>query len=178
LPLIGLSQTNITYHLLPVLGEVKTSKKGEKTFQIIDYINNEPVINLALIDSLPDFLKAITTYYSCAFGTTCYYDTCQLTKALHLGKQGSEKQENILTSWFDKKDQRIHSLLFHNCYQAHYNSEKFTQIFRLTYKVYKNKISSHIWVMKYERGDITHYYKTDKFLVLNNKIQVKKRFKL
>jgi len=69
-------------------------------------IFNVSIVNQKDIDRMNAPLKALATYYSGLAASDCVYNDstnnviCNLTKALDLGYQGSDKQIAIIAKWF------------------------------------------------------------------------------
>src|SRR5258707_15551593 len=71
------------------------------TLKIILQTNSVPGdIDTVTIKKLPEPLKAVPAFYAAMGGTMCYGDSCELTTALGLGKQGSEAHKSLITKYF------------------------------------------------------------------------------
>ncbi|XCI75269.1 MAG: hypothetical protein ABI045_00610 [Flavobacteriales bacterium] len=52
------------------------------------------------IAQLDEALKALAVYYSASYGSNSFNNSCDLTQALGLGKQGSEANKALIRKWF------------------------------------------------------------------------------
>jgi hypothetical protein len=136
-------------------------------------------INQNIIDKLDEPLKAIAAYYSALGGSNCsqdtsYAETCDLTTALGLGNQGSEKHKALIQKWFPN-DKAAKQLLAQDCYQRPGGASSFSDYVYLTLTRQGNTVIINYSLMLYERGKITYLKGPDKVLINGNQIKVLKR---
>src|SRR5690606_2892123 len=104
---------NDTYKII-LRTEMSEPEKDSDTGEL--YATEIPgEIDRATIEKLNEPLKALTAFYSAMGGTMCSGDFCELTTALGLGKQGSDKHKNIIMKYFPN-DKVAETVIKQNCY--------------------------------------------------------------
>lgn len=82
-------------------------------------------INSNDISKLSEPLLAIAAFYSGLGGSNCNGKICELTSALGLGKQGSQKHKNIISKWLPNNT-AAKQLLAQDCYQPPNGASSFS----------------------------------------------------
>lgn len=132
-------------------------------------------INQAAINRLDEPLRAIAAYYSSIEGSNCDGESCELTTALGLGKQGSKAHVSLLKKWF-RNDAAAKQLITQRCYQRPNSASTFSDYVYLTLERSGNVVSVKYKVFFYSHGKESYVTSTDdKLLVGKGKIRVVKR---
>lgn len=92
------------------------------------------MINTKLCAILPEPLKALLAFYSAMGGTSCSEDSCLLTTALGLGKQGSEKHKYLIRKYFPG-DKVAETVLRQDCYQRPGGASSFSEYINLSIRI-------------------------------------------
>ena len=95
-------------------------------------------VNKSDVAKLSEPLSALAAYYSCLGGTNCDVnenndEVCELTMALGLGIQGSEKQILLLQTWFGD-DSVVQRMINQGCYLSISGSNNFSNFSSLSFK--------------------------------------------
>src|SRR5579862_1079436 len=131
-------------------------------------------INEKSINNLPEPLRALAAYYSGLGGSECLHDSCNLTIALGLGKQGSDNQIKLISKWF-KNDSAAKILILGRCYQPPDGASTFSNYTFLNFTLNGNIVTVNYLLMSYDHGT---YYETrgpDKYEIKDKAIVVLKR---
>lgn len=136
-------------------------------------------INQSDINKLDEPLRAIAAYYSGLGGSNCTQDSnfvenCNLTDALGLGNQGSEKHKALLKKWFPK-DKAAKQLIDQDCYQGPSGASSFSDYKYLALIWQGDKVTIDYKLMLYNHGKISYINGPDKVVIKENHIQVLKR---
>jgi hypothetical protein len=174
-----LAWTIIFLYSLNVLGQTRQLIKSTK-YTLIKATKEIPGdINQLVIDKLDEPLKAIAAYYSALGGSNCTQDTsleetCDLTTALGLGNQGSEKHKALIKKWFPN-DKAARQLLAQDCYLRPSGASSFSDYVYLSLIRQGDTIIINYSLMLYRQGKITYLKGPDKVLIKGNQIKVLKR---
>jgi len=128
---------------------------------------NVAEINKKDVDKLNEPLKAIAAYYSSLAGSNCDGQNCELTSALGLGIQGSDKHLALLKKWFPN-NQVAKSLITQDCFQSSNSSSHFTNYNSLIFEVNKDTVLIHFVIMKYDQGKTVLQKGNDKAIIKSN----------
>ena len=164
---------------LTVFGQTKQIIKTKKYIVIKATKEIPGDINQDVVDNLDEPLKAIAAYYSALGGSNCTQDTtfaetCDLTTALGLGNQGSEKHKALIKKWFPR-DKAAKQLLAQGCFQRPSGASSFTDYVYLSLIRQGDTVIINYSLMLYQRGKITYLKGPDKVLIRNNQIKVLRR---
>ena len=137
---------------------------------------NGNVIDRDVVDSLPEYKKAIVALYSSLGGTNCYDLKCDLTMALGLGEQGSDKHKNILKTYFPD-DPLVKTIINGQFYISSSSSSNFSEYNYLSIVQKGDTIVVPFELMFYSHGDISTIKNRDIYVFKNNKFTNVNRFK-
>lgn len=131
-------------------------------------------IDTTTIAKLNEPLKALTAFYSAMGGTMCSGEFCDLTTALGLGKQGSEKHKNLIKKYFPN-DKVAETVLKQDCYLRPSGASTFSDFEFLTIIDKGDKVVVDYNLMIYNRGKIEWTKGPDIYLFKDNKFEKMKR---
>jgi len=131
-------------------------------------------IDITTIEKLNEQLKALTAFYSAMGGTMCNGDYCDLTTALGLGKQGSDKHKNLIRKFFPN-DKVAEAVLKQDCYLRPSGASTFSDFEYLTIIDKGDTIVVDYRLMFYNRGEIKWIKGPDIYLFKDNKFEKVKR---
>ncbi|HMO60825.1 MAG TPA: hypothetical protein PKC39_05465 [Ferruginibacter sp.] len=120
-----------------------------------------------MIKKLSEPLQAIAAMYSGFGGSDCTANTCELTTALGLGNQGSEKHKAIIAKWFPR-DSAAKQLLAQNCYQPSSGATVFSNYNFLEIAQTGDTVAVNYNLMYWNRGNTEILKGPDNFLLTNN----------
>lgn len=133
-------------------------------------------IDDSLVAHLPAHVKAVAAFYSAMGGTDCDGETCKLTSALALGKQGSEQHKALIAEYFPG-DKVAEAVLAQDCYLRPSGATSFTEFAYLTIRDYGDSLSVDYELFQYDRGQAertqgpdTYSYEDGKFKNLTREI--------
>ncbi len=136
---------------------------------------NVSVVNQKDIDRLNPPLKALAAYYSglaasdCIFNDSTHDVICNLTTALGLDYQGSDKQIDIITKWFPT-DKMAKEIIKGNCWVGNPgSSQAYNDYSYLSFVVAHDTVVIHYRFGLYSHGKPTKN-KKDIALIKGNKI--------
>jgi hypothetical protein len=163
---------NDTYKII-LRTEMSEPEKDSDTGEL--YATEIPgEIDSATIEKLNEPLKALTAFYSAMGGTMCSGDFCELTTALGLGKQGSDKHKNIIMKYFPN-DKVAETVIKQNCYLRPSGASSFSDYEFLTIIDKRDTVLVDYKLMIYNRGEIEWIEGPDLYLFKNNKFEKLKR---
>lgn len=136
-------------------------------------------INYLAIKVLSEPLKAISAYYSGLGGSNCtqdtsFVETCDLTTALGLGNQGSDKHKALLKKWFPQ-DKAAKQLIDQDCYQRPAGASSFSDYTYLSLSQTGDTVTVNYRLMLYDHGKISYITGPDKMVIRGKQIKVVKR---
>ena len=131
-------------------------------------------IDTTTIEKLNEPLKALTAFYSAMGGTMCSGEFCDLTTALGLEKQGSEKHKNLIKKYFPN-DKVAEAVLKQNCYLRPSGASTFSDFEFLTIIDKGDIVIVEYNLMFYNREKIEWTKGPDKYLFKDNKFENLKR---
>lgn len=125
-------------------------------------------INLNTINKLNEPLRGMAALYAGLIGTNCNDTSCDLTIALGLGNQGSDKHINLINKYFPD-DSLAKFLIKQNCTLGKSGSSFFSEIVYLTLFDFKDTIKVEYESYYYSRDSEEGISKiTDVYLFKNN----------
>ncbi len=179
--------------LLSCNGETKRliSTKNKGTFKIIlkiylpepfENLNSETVdstelpgeIDTTSINKMNEPLLALTAFYSALGGSYCCDTTCNLTSALGLGRQGSDKQKSLIAKYFPN-DKLSKLVLEQDCYLRPSGASSFSEYEFLTILDLTDTVYVDYRLMYYDRGDVSWEQGPDIYLYKNGTFKKIKR---
>jgi len=171
--------TILFMHSLIVFGQTRQPVKAAKYILIKASKEIPGDINQDAIDKLDEPLKAIAAYYSALGGSNCSQDTsyaesCDLTTALGLGNQGSEKHKALIQKWFPD-DKAAKQLLAQDCYQRPSGASSFSDYVYLSLIKQGDTVLINYSLMIYQRGNVSYTKGPDKIVIHQNYLKVFKR---
>jgi hypothetical protein len=128
-------------------------------------------VNQKDVDKLDETLRALAAYYSSLAGSNCDRNTCDLTKALFLGMQGSSEHKKLINKWFPN-DSIAKIVVRQNCFLASSGSSYFRNYSYLEFVVKADTIIINYDVTVYDHGKTSTIKGPDKVLLRNNEIIV------
>lgn len=131
-------------------------------------------IDTMTIEKLNEPLKALTAFYSAMGGSYCSGDFCDLTTALGLGKQGSDKHKSPIIKYFPN-DKVAETVLKQDCYLRPSGASTFSDYEFLTIIDKGDTVVVEYNLMVYNRGEIEWIKGPDTYLFKDNKFKKLKR---
>ncbi len=131
-------------------------------------------INTTTIEKLNEPLIALTAFYSSMGGSNCSGEFCDLTTALGLGKQGSDRHKNLIKTYFPN-DKVADTILKQDCYLRPSGASTFSDYEFLTIIDKGDTVLVDYKLMFYNRGDVTWTEGPDIYLFKDNKFKMVKR---
>jgi hypothetical protein len=164
----------ITFLVINITAYAQSEKT--KKFILIKKTNSIPgTVNIAVINKLDEPLRAIAAYYSSMEGSNCDGQTCELTTALGLGKQGSNAHLSLLRKWF-RNDATAKQLIAQECYLRPNSASTFSDYVYLTIERIGNVVFVKYKVFFYSHGEESYVTSLDdKLLIGKDNITVLKR---
>jgi hypothetical protein len=138
-----------------------TSSSAQKTYDLIPKISGK--VNKELAARLPVNLKAMAALYSAMGGTNCLEQECLLTRALGLGKQGSETQKALIKKYFPN-DKVATLILGQDCYLPPGSSSSFSNFLSLSISVNGNTVQVNYRLAVYDHGNMKIIQGPDSYL--------------
>ncbi len=132
------------------------------------------------IDRLSEQLKALATYYCGVAGSECDVidtngtETCELTTALGLKSQCSDKYVSVLKKWFHN-DPVVNKMIDQNCFLSISGSNYFSFYEYLNFKQSHDTVRVQYEVGYYSRGSSKTEKFTDIAVLGKNQIRFIKR---
>lgn len=127
-------------------------------------------IDTLAIEKLSEPLKALAAFYAAMGGTMCSGEYCDLTTALGLGKQGSDKHKHLIKKYFPK-DKAAATVLKRDCYLRPSGASTFSDYEYLTITDRGDTVTVDYRLMYYNRGDIEWTAGPDTYLFTDNKFR-------
>jgi hypothetical protein len=124
-------------------------------------------INKSDVNKLSGPLKGLAAYCSALAGNNCDGTHCELTTALGLGVQGSDKQKELIKEWFPN-DPVAKALIAEDCFQSPNSSSRFTNYKKLIFEVNGDTITIDYEIIDYDHGKSSIKNDQDKAVVHNN----------
>ncbi|MFO7658303.1 MAG: hypothetical protein R6W78_14685 [Bacteroidales bacterium] len=131
-------------------------------------------IDTTSIEKLNEPLKALIAFYSAMGGSMCSGEYCDLTTALGLGKQGSDKHKNLIKTYFPN-DKVAETVLKQDCYLRPSGASTFSDFEFLTITDKGDSVFVDYKLMYYNRGEIVWTEGPDIYLFKVNKFEKVKR---
>ncbi|HEY2727359.1 MAG TPA: hypothetical protein VGI61_09315 [Parafilimonas sp.] len=131
-------------------------------------------INTNIIKKLPEFLKALAALYAAIGGTMCSGNSCELTTALGLGKQGSDAHKALITKYFPN-DSLAEIVVKQDCYLAPSGATFFSDFQYLNLINLGDTVKVDFNLMIYAQGKTSWRKGTDIYLFSDNKFTKLKR---
>jgi len=131
-------------------------------------------IDTLTIQKLNEPLKALTALYSAMGGTNCNEVTCDLTTALGLGKQGSDKHKKIILKYFPN-DKVAKMVTDQDCYLRPSGASTFSDYEYLTITDLGDTVKVEYNLMLYDHGTINWTKGPDVYTFKDNKFLKVKR---
>lgn len=166
--------------IIDTINTVNFPKFEPDVYDVIIDTNTTPgYINDSQIQMLKPHLKGLIAFYSGIYGSECdleVEETCELTKALNLGKQGSKKHLDLIINYFPN-DSYAESAISSHCYQRPSGASVFSEYNYLKITDYGNKLKVNYQILIYNRGEFIHktfqdiyQYKSDVFIAQKRKL--------
>lgn len=107
---------------------IKVFKDTTEVFNDEDLVINPSVVKVDnnTIKKLTEPQKGLLALYSAMGGSNCTNETCDLTTALGLGKQGSDLHKNMIKKYFPN-DKRAQYIIDYNCYLRPSGASSFSE---------------------------------------------------
>src|SRR4026209_1872029 len=119
-------------------------------YKIIISTNSLPGdINFKQIRKLSEPLRAVSAFYSAMGGSYCSGDSCELTTALGLGKQGSDAHKKLILKYFPN-DKVAKTVIKQNCYLRPSGASSFSEHGYLTLSVTKDTLKVYYSLSYYK----------------------------
>lgn len=131
-------------------------------------------IETTTIEKLNEPLRALTAFYSAIGGSNCNGEFCDLTSALGLGKQGSDRHKNLIKKFFPK-DKVAETVLKQDCYLRPSGAATFSDFEFLTIVDKGDTVVVDYNLIFYDRGEIESTKGPDLYLFKDNKFEKLKR---
>ncbi len=112
-------------------------------------------------------LKALTAFYAAMGGSYCSGDFCNLTTALGLGKQGSEKHKTLIRNYFPQ-DNVAEMVLQQDCYLRPSGASSFSDFEYLTITDKGDSVFVDYRLLYYDRGETICFEGPDIYLFKDN----------
>lgn len=146
-------------------------------YKIIIKSNSIPGdINYKAIKKLSEPMKAMASFYSAMGGSYCTDSTCELTSALGLGRQGSDKQVDLIKKYFPN-DKVAVLVVKQKCYLRPSGASRFSEYNYLTFSVSADTVKVYYTLTYYNREDFTltkgpdiYIFEKDHFKKLKRKL--------
>ncbi len=133
------------------------------TFKIILRTYTEPMegddslqlpgnVSTNTLEKLTDHLKGLTAFYSAFGGSYCAHDSCELTTALGLGKQGSDAHKKIIKKYLPN-DSVAEFLINQHCYLRPDGASSFNAYEYLTIIVSGDTVKADYILWNYNHGE-------------------------
>ncbi len=139
--------------------------------------NNNPYKNLPQLPSrqpITEPIRAMAAFYAAMGGTLCTSDSCQLTTALGLGKQGSPTHQYLIKKYFPN-DKVAKAVLDQDCVLPQSGASSFTDFAYLTITHLGDTIQVDYNLMYYNRGKTEFIKGPDTYLFKDNSFKKLKR---
>ena len=160
--------------LWPVLHR-KTEKQPTSYYKLIQKTNEIPgEIDTAEVNRLPEYWTALAALYSSVGGSMCNGETCELTTALGLGKQGSDLQKSLLKKYFPN-DKIAELVLKQDCYLRPSGASSFSDFQYLTIIEQGDKVTVDYNLYYYSRGKSGYTRGPDQYLFKDSTFKKIKR---
>ena len=147
----------------------------KKIYKII--INTKALpgdINYEQIRKLSEPLKAVSAFYSAMGGSYCSGDSCELTTALGLGKQGSDAHKKLILKYFPD-DKVAKAVIKQDCYLRPSGASSFSEYGYLTLSVTKDTLKVYYSLSYYDHGETSTTKGPDIYVMENNTFRMLKR---
>lgn len=145
------------------------------TLRIILKTNEIPGdIDTSEVEKLSEPLRAIAAFYAAMGGTMCTGETCDLTTALGLGKQGSQQHKELIAAYFPN-DKVAETVLQQNCYLRPSGASTFSDYEYLYIINLGDTVKVDYSLFSYNRGEETRESGPDVYLFTEQKFSKLKR---
>ena len=151
---------SVTYNI--ILSEKNPTPMSERDSFLIP-----GKINTLLVKNLNEPLKSLTALYSAQIGSYCDHGYCDLTTALGLGKQGSEKQKRLIDKYF-QGDKLAEFLINQECALGQDGSSFYTDFIYLNYILIGDTVKVNYSYAYFSPEDEGVVEKTDIYLYQDN----------
>lgn len=140
-------------------------------FEIIQKNDSIPgSLNTATIQKLDKSLQAVAAFYAAMGGTLCEGETCGLTTALGLGKQGSEAHKKLIQQYFPG-DKVATTVVAQDCYLRPSGALTFTDFQYLTITRKGTAVAVDYSLMQYNQGAVSYTKGPDHYTFQNGSFQ-------
>ncbi len=126
------------------------------------------------IPQLTEPIRAMAAFYAAMGGTLCTSDSCQLTTALGLGKQGSPTHQYLIKKYFPN-DKVAKAVLDRDCVLPQSGANSFTDFAYLTITHLGDTVQVDYNLMYYNRGNSEFIKGPDTYLFKDNTFKKLKR---
>lgn len=153
----------------PTLSDSVGSPGAESVYRLIHKTDTVPGrIDIETIAELDDPLRALAAFYAAMGGTNCDGENCELTTALGLGKQGSDKHKALITNYFPD-DPVAATVVGQDCYLRPSGASTFSDFEYLTITAEEDTVKVNYRLMQYNRGGVTHTEGPDVYLLKDSR---------
>lgn len=152
-----------------VLSDSVSSSGAESAYRLIHETDTAPGrLDTEVIAELDDPLRALAAFYAAMGGTNCDGENCELTTALGLGKQGSDKHKALISNYFPD-DPVAATVVGQDCYLRPSGASTFSDFEYLTVTTKGDTIQVDYRLMLYNRGGVTYTEGPDIYLLKDNR---------
>ena len=163
------------YLLLSPVLHSKTETQQTICYKLIQKTNDIPGnVDSTEVSRLPEYLKALAALYSSVGGSMCNGETCELTTALGLGKQGSDLQKSLLKKYFPN-DKIAELVLKQDCYLRPSGASSFSDFQYITITQQGEKVTVDYNLYYYSRGKTGYTRGPDSYLYKDHVFKKLKR---
>lgn len=171
---ILLSFLNLAF-VLPTDQEEPEPESRGHVYNLIRKTADLPgIVDTAEIKRLSTPLKALAAFYSAMGGSGCTGETCELTSALGLGKQGSDEHKKLIQEYFPG-DRVAETVLAQDCYQRPSGASSFSDFQFLSLFTSGDTVKVQYTLMNYDHGKTTWIKGPDIYLFQQNRFVKIKR---
>lgn len=148
---------------------------NKTVYKILHKTNSVPGdIDTTISKSLNEPIRALAAFYAAMGGTMCDGENCELTTALGLGKQGSDKHKDLIKNYFPN-DKVAETVLKQDCYLRPSGASTFSDFEYLTITDLGDTVEVDYNLMYYNRGNEEWTKGPDTYLFKDNSFKKIKR---
>lgn len=119
-------------------------------------------------------IKALAAFYAAMGGSGCDGETCKLTTALGLGKQGSDEQKKLIQTYFPD-DKVAKTVVAQDCYLRPSGASTFSDYDFLRIREYGDTVRVDYKLLQYNRGEENWTEGPDIYVLKDNVFKKVKR---
>ncbi|RZK40167.1 MAG: hypothetical protein EOO61_06695, partial [Hymenobacter sp.] len=145
-----------------------TTKTESAVYKIVVKTSSIPGdIDTLVTRNLSEPVKALTAFYAAMGGTMCDGETCKLTTALGLGKQGSDRHKELIKKYFPG-DKVAETVVKQDCYLRPSGASTFSDFEYLTITGHGDTLTVDYSLMYYNHGSSKSTTGPDTYLFKDN----------